>query len=125
MKVKKNTNRLKQFQSRYFSSKAGILLVVNHKLKGFFGTDNQFGKLTDLELRRQEKTIILEVTDGEDVNNIAICNYGFENRKGDPYLTWKSIDFEGPAEDKYKRIFRDLDGVLLSKKYFSLVEAML
>ena len=125
MKIKKNTNRLKRFRARYLSGKAAVLFLVNRKMKGFFGEANNFGRLTDIELRRREKAIVMEVTDEEAVNTIIIEHYGFEHRSGEPYLVWKKVSFDGPAEGKYRGIFKDINGIELSRGYFSLVEAVL
>ena len=125
MQRKNQKNLVRRFRDRYLSGKAAALFVVNRKLKGFFGEHNNFGKLTDLSLSRREKTIALEVSDGSEVTTITIRDYGFSERRGEPYLIWQSIDFEGPGREKYQKIFARQQGLQLSKKIFALVEAVL
>lgn len=125
MQVKKNKNTFRKLRERYFSSKAGVLFVLNRKLGSSIGLGKDFGKLTDLELDRELKTITLEVTSREDINTIAIQGYGFTQRKGAPYLVWNEMAFDGPASDEYKRKFKTMDGIELSRRYVSLVEAIL
>lgn len=125
MQRKTNKNPIRRFRDRYLSGKAAVLFVVNRKLRGFFGESNNFGKLTDLTLSRREKTIAMEVTDGSQVNIITIREYGFSERRGEPFLTWRAIDFEGPGRDKYQKIFARQQGLRLSKNFFALVEAVL
>lgn len=123
--MQKRKNKIRKFRDRYFSGKAAVLFVVNRKLRGFFGDENNFGKLTDLTLSRGEKTIAIEVSDGLEVNTITIRDYGFTYRRGEPFLVWRTIDFEGNGQERYRKIFSQKQGLRLSKKLFSLVEAVL
>lgn len=125
MKIKKNTNRLQKFRNKYFSGKAGAMFLISRKMNRLLVPHESIGKLTDINLFRKEKNIVIELSNGHEVNNISISSYSFEHRKGDPYLVWKSVECEGPEEDRYKRLFNNLDGIELSKRYFSLVEAIL
>ncbi len=125
MQNKKNIGRIRKFRDRYLSGKAAVLFVVNQKLKGFFGEENNFGKLTDLTLSRREKTMSMEVSDGLEVTSITLRRYGFTKRRGEPYLVWQTIDFDGPGKERYRKIFARQEGLRLSKGLFSLVEAVL
>lgn len=125
MKIKKNKNKFRKLRERYFSSKAGVLFVLNRKIKTMVGLGDNFGKLTDLELDRQQKNLTLEVTYEKEVNNISIHGYGFTQRKGEPYLVWEKMKFDGPESENYRKRFKSLDGIELSKRYISVVEAIL
>lgn len=125
MKIKKNSTIFMRLRTKYLSSKAIALMVINKKLKNSFTSGQDFGKLTDLQLDRQSKNMTLEVERRGDISTIALTGYRFETRKGTPYLIWKNIDFTGPATDHYKTIFGKIDGIALSKKYISIVEAVL
>ena len=121
--MKINFNKLKKLKNKYLSGKAAILFLLNRKVAAMVG-DRDFGELTDLRLERTEKNIVLEVSRGLAVNTIAIQGYGVVNRRGVPYLTWKSVEFDGPDHDRYKSVFRNRDGIELSKRYVSVVEAI-
>ena len=125
MRIKKNSNRFKRLQERYFSSKAGVIFVLNRKLGIIVGEGRDFGKVTDLELDREDKNILLEVTHRGEANTIAIIGYGFNQRKGAPWLVWKDIDFDGPESSNYRKRFNKINGIELSPKYVNFVEAIL
>lgn len=125
MKIKKSSNRFMRLKTRYFSSKGLALWAINKKLKKALGHGQEFGKLVDLQLNRQEKNIGLELEHQGEVNTIMLSGYGFENRKGRPHLIWKDINFTGPAQHHYQSVFKKIESIELSKKYVSLVEAML
>ncbi|PHR27269.1 MAG: hypothetical protein COA36_09795 [Desulfotalea sp.] len=125
MKLKKSSTMFMRLRTKYLSSKAIALFVINKKLKTTLQHDSDFGKLTDIQLNRQQKNMTLELEHLSEINTIAINGYTFENRKGEPYLIWRTIDFTGPAKDHYKMIFKNIDGIELSKKYIAIVEAVL
>ncbi len=124
MKLKKRIEKLKRLRNRYLSSKTAALYFVNRKMKSLTG-EHSFGTLTDLRLDRVDKNIELEVMNDDQVNTIAINGYGFTNKRGTPYLTWQSASFSGPEADHYRGILNKLDGIELSKRYVSLIEAVL
>lgn len=101
------------------------MFFVNYKLKSITGRDEQFGRLTDLALNRDTKEISLEMTQYEEITCITIEGYRFDNRKGETYLCWDKVNSEGPAQDKYSKIFDNINGIELSKRYMLLVEAIL
>lgn len=125
MKLKKNKNKLKQLRNRFLSSKALALFVLNRKVKFMIGQDKDFGTLTDLQLDRQAKNLTLEVERDRESSTITINNYGFETRKGTPYLIWKSVNFTGPDTPYFQDVFSRINGIELSKRYISVVEAIL
>ncbi|PIE38511.1 MAG: hypothetical protein CSA53_04115 [Gammaproteobacteria bacterium] len=125
MEIKKTSSRFKRLRQRYFSTKAAVLFILNRKIKGAVGLGEDFGRITDIELDRGKKDITMEVTQEDAVNTIAVRGYGFEQRKGKPYLIWKTMDFAGPAGEEYRRRFAGMNGIELSKKYIAVVEAVL
>ena len=125
MKLKKNSTRLMRLRTKYLSSKAIALFVINKRIKSALQHGKDFGKITDLQLNRQQKNMTLELERQDEINTITISGYTFENRKGAPYLIWKDIDFTGPATNHYRTIFKNINGIELSKKYVSIVEAVL
>lgn len=116
---------MQRFRNKYLSSKAAILFMINRKMKDITVEGGSFGKLTDLEVLRQDKTILIELTEGKEASLIEIRRYGFLHRKGEPFLVWQDLHFDGPAKERYQKIFKKLDGIQLSKRNFSLVEAIL
>jgi len=125
MKIKKNSTRFMRLRTKYLSSKGIAIFAINKKLKNAFTSGQDFGKLTDLQLDRQSKNMTLELERRAQINTIALTGYSFENRKGTPYLIWKNINFTGPATNHYITIFKKIDGIALSPKYISIVEAVL
>lgn len=125
MNVRKNSTTFMRLRTKYLSSKAIALFVINKKLKNTLQHGEDFGQLTDLQLNRQNKNMTLELERQDELNTIALTGYTFENRRGIPYLIWKNINFTGPATQHYQKIFKNIDGIELSRKYISIVEAVL
>lgn len=126
MKIRKSSTKLGRLKEKYLSSKAAALFFLNRRAKTLKEEGFDFGVLTDIELDRQNKELLLEVTDrGEGVTIIGINGYRFENRKGEPWLVWRKIACEGAQEERYRRLFLQMGGIRMSKRYFALVEAVL
>ncbi|WP_028318064.1 hypothetical protein [Desulfobulbus elongatus] len=122
--MKINIHKLKKLKNRWLTGKGAILFLLNRKVAAMTG-DGDFGELTDLRLDRAEKNLVLEVSRGLHVNTIAIRGYGVVTRRGTPYLTWKSAQCDGPDSERYAQVFRQRDGIELSKRSVAVVEAIL
>lgn len=117
-------DKLKKLKNRYLSGKAAILFLLNRKVAAMTGS-RDFGTLTDVQLDRSEKNMVLEITNGLHCNIITITGYGVVNKKGRPHLTWRQAHIEGPDRALYAPVFDHNDGIELTNRYAAVVEAIL
>ena len=47
------------------------------------------------------------------------------SRQGKPYLIWKKAQVDGPDRERYAPVFNRSDGIELTKRYATVVEALL
>lgn len=122
--MKIDFNKLKKLKNRYLSGKGAILFLLNRKVGAMVG-DKDFGELTDLHLDRAEKNLTLEISRGLSINTINIEGYGVISRQGKPYLIWKKAQVDGPDRERYAPVFNRCEGIELTKRYATVVEALL
>lgn len=122
--MKIDFNKLKKLKTRYLSGKGAILFLLNRKVGAMVG-DKDFGKLTDLHLDRAEKNLTLEISRGLNTNTINIEGYGVVSRQGKPFLIWKGVRVDGPDKERYAPVFYRREGIELTKRYATVVEALL
>lgn len=123
---------IKTFKNMYaglklkgFSGKTAVLFFLNRKISALAGERNDFGKLTDLRLDRQARSISFDVTRDGETHSLAIRDYRFVVGKGQSYLSWASMDCDGPGRERYGEIFQEIDRIKVSKRYISMLEAVM
>lgn len=125
MKIFKEFKKLKKLKMKKLNGKNAALFLLNRKLQQISTKHGSYGKITDLQLDRQTKTLEFEILRGEAINTIAILGYHFTAFKGHSYLGWSSLSFNGPSQGEYRKVFHNIDRIEVSKRYLSLLEVVL
>lgn len=106
-------------------SKTVVLFFLNRKISTLTGGRKDFGKLTDLGVDRKAKSISFDVIRNGEMHSLAIRNYYFFVSRGQSYLGWSSMDFDGPAREEYRIVFQEIDRIKVSNRYISMLEAVM
>ncbi|MCK5544450.1 MAG: hypothetical protein KAI35_04480 [Desulfobulbaceae bacterium] len=116
--------KIKNLRFKKLGTKDAALFLINRKLSAM-GSNENFGKLTDLKLDRPTKTISFEVSRDEQVHSIAIKGYRFVIHNGRSCLSWAKVECRGPSQSNYLKFFKGLDRIEIPRRYLSLLEVIL
>ena len=116
--------KIKNLRFRKIGAKNAALFLINKKLSTMEG-GNELGRIIDLHLDRPTKTMTMEVEWNDQVNSIAIRDYKFVLFKSKSFLTWKVVECQGADQQRYCKIFNDVERIKVPKKYMTLLEVIL
>lgn len=125
MKIFTLFKKLGRLKDKSLSGKGAALFLLNRKIPELAGGKNAFGRITDLHLDRQAKNVSFEIARASEVNTITVKGYYVDALMGKSCVTWNSMEFDGPAREKYRKIFQGINRIEISKRYIFMLEAVL
>lgn len=125
MKILTLFKKLGRLKEKSLSGKGAALFLLNRKIPELAGGKNAFGKITDLRLEREAKSVSFEISRDSEVNTITVKGYHIDPRLGQSCLSWDVMEFDGPARERYRKIFQNIDRIEISKRYIFMLEAVL
>ena len=124
MEFVKSFKKIRKLKFRRINGKSAVLFLLNRKISALADGRKDFGELVDLKLDKQARSISFDLIRDDQISSVSILDYRFIASKGQSCLTWSSMDFEGPARQTFKNIFRGIDRIEVSKRYISILEAV-
>lgn len=112
------TQKIRRFAKKVFSSKSWVLGIINR----FVPQD--FGKVEDLTLNRDEKTLYLLLKKEELESQITINNYALRYEGSKSFITFKSIEADGYLKSRLKSALKTKE-IEVDPKYITLVKKFL
>ena len=125
MEFVKAFKKLRKLKVRRINGKSAVLFLLNRKLSAIADGRKEFGELIDLRLDRKTRSISFDLIRDDKMSSIAIQEYRIIASKGQSWLTWSAIDFEGPARERFRNIFQEIDRIEVSKRYISMLEVVM
>jgi hypothetical protein len=125
MELLKTFKKFRKLKFKRINGKSAVLYLLNRKLSALKNGRKDFGELIDLQLDRKKRCISFDLSQDDRVSSISIQNYRFIANKGESFLSWSSIDFDGPARKKYGKIFQKVDRIEIPKQYVRMLEKVM
>ena len=116
--------KIKNFRLREVGAKGAAIFLINKKLSAMEGGD-KLGKITDLQLNRTDKSMVLEATRDAEINSINVKGYKTVLFKGKSFITWDSMEFNGNDRSHYQKIFKNVKRIEISKQVITLLKVIL
>ncbi len=116
--------KIKNFRLREVGAKGAAIFLINKKLSAMEGGD-KLGKITDLQLNRADKSMVLEATRDAEINSINVKGYKTVLFKGKSFITWDSMEFNGNDRSHYQKIFKNVKRIEISKQVITLLKVIL
>lgn len=112
--------KIKNLRFKEIGAKSAAFFLINRKLNS-----DELGKVTDLQLDRTAKSMILTAVRESAVNTITIKGYKIVLFKGKSFLAWERLTFEGADQQRYRKIFKDVERIEVPKQITTLLEVIL
>ncbi len=125
MKLLQTFKKLNKLNLKRLSGKSAALFLLNRKIPTLAGGKKNFGAITDLNLDRKNKTISFEITRDQVVNTITVRGYRLVALKGQSYLNWTEMVFDGPDQEVYQRAFHGFERLEVPRASIFMLEAVL
>jgi len=119
------TNFFKRLSFRRFSGKSAAIFFLNRKLAKAAGGGNPFGKIIDLSLDRQSKTLRFDLEGEAGPTTVIVDGYELRRRGKGMTLAWSRLQIEGPAREALARLFGKVEQIDIPPQYLTLLEIAL
>lgn len=119
------TTFFKKLSFRRFSGKAAAIYFLNRKLAKAAGGSNPFGKIIDLSLDREKKTLRFNLEGVSGPTTVIVDGYHFRPHGKRMSLAWSSLRIEGPAREAITRLFGKVERIDIPPQYQTILEIAL
>lgn len=116
---------LMEFRFKQLLGKRAALFLLNRKLPEMAGPGVDLGRITDLELDRESKTMTFTITRAEQESKVSVRGYRVVRQQDGSYLGWQAIDCTGPAAANFRRTFSGLHRIPVPERHVRLLESVL
>jgi sporulation protein YlmC with PRC-barrel domain len=111
-------NTMRRFAKKAFSSKTYVLAGVNRLVP------ETLGKVTDLEIDRENKNISLELLRGKEQAALHVKNYAIRYRGSRSFLVFETLYAQGFLKSQLKSAMKNRE-IEIEKRYIKAVKTLI
>jgi sporulation protein YlmC with PRC-barrel domain len=111
-------NTMRRFAKKAFSSKTYVLAAVNRFVP------ETMGKLTDLEIDRENKNISMELLRGKENAALHVKNYSLRYRGSRSFLVFETLYAQGFLKPQLKSVLKNRE-IEIDPRYIKAVKTLI